>query len=269
MKKYIAVVLALVFALTFVSCSREENIPPEKNISESASESSEQSEESVAEEPEQNEEIEEPVSEEEPQIKPLPEIEGEPLSEEEIDFFNELFYPMLTDEETGEFMTNPWSHFFMSYYDNVKELDFKEFLRYFPNDGSEVDEEEFRKLRKVEAWGFDNCKTLEDMPVPVHSISKKEVDAVLMEYAGITSDELDTSAVAYLEEYDCYYNSTSDWGPGMFICSEGERIGNIIYLYGESSLMFYKKPEKGTDMLVLTEEEGSYKIVSHQHYKNS
>ena len=55
----------------------------------------------------------------------------------------------------------------------------------------------------------------------------------------------------------------------MFICSEGERIGNIIYLYGESSLMFYKKPEKGTDMLVLTEEEGSYKIVSHQHYKNS
>ena len=33
--------------------------------------------------------------------------------------------------------------------------------------------------------------------------------------------------------------------------------------------MFYKKPEKGTDMLVLTEEEGSYKIVSHQHYKNS
>ena len=107
------------------------------------------------------------------------------------------------------------------------------------------------------------------MPVPVHSISKKEVDAVLMEYAGITSDELDTSAVAYLEEYDCYYNSTSDWGSGMFICSEGERIGNIIYLYGESSLMFYKKPEKGTDMLVLTEEEGSYKIVSHQHYKNS
>ena len=49
MKKYIAVVLALVFALTFVSCSREENIPPEKKISESASESSEQIEESVAE----------------------------------------------------------------------------------------------------------------------------------------------------------------------------------------------------------------------------
>ena len=106
------------------------------------------------------------------------------------------------------------------------------------------------------------------MVVPVHSISKKEVDAVLMEYAGITSDDLDTSAVAYLEEYDCYYTSTSDFAWGMFICSGGERIGNTIYLYGESELSFYSD-EETTDMLVLIEEEGSYKIVSHQHYKNS
>ena len=85
-----------------------------------------------------------------------------------------------------------------------------------------------------------------------------------MEYAGITSDDLDTSAVAYLEEYDCYYTSTSDFAWGMFICSEGERIGNTIYLYGESELSFYN--DSGS-MLVLVEEEGKYKVLSHQHYK--
>lgn len=266
MKKYIAVVLALVFVLTFVSCSRSEDVPPEEKISEPASENSEQSEESVTEKSEQNEEIEEPVSEEKPQIKPLPEIEGEPLSEEEIEFFNDLLNPIVDNK--GNMEQNPWGDFFMSYYDNVREINFPSFIAYFPSDGSKVDEEEFQKLRKVEAWGFENCKTLEDMVVPVHSISKKEVDAVLMEYAGITSDDLDTSAVAYLEEYDCYYTSTSDFAWGMFICSEGERIGNTIYLYGESELSFYSD-EETTDMLVLIEEEGSYKIVSHQHYKNS
>ena len=266
MKKYIAVVLALVFVLTFVSCSRSEDVPPEEKISEPASENSEQSEESVTEKSEQNEEIEEPVSEEKPQIKPLPEIEGEPLSEEEIEFFNDLLNPIVDNK--GNMEQNPWGDFFMSYYDNVREINFPSFIAYFPSDGSKVDEEEFQKLRKVEAWGFENCKTLEDMVVPVHSISKKEVDAVLMEYAGITSDDLDTSAVAYLEEYDCYYTSTSDFAWGMFICSGGERIGNTIYLYGESELSFYSD-EETTDMLVLIEEEGSYKIVSHQHYKNS
>ena len=266
MKKYIAVVLALVFVLTFVSCSRSEDVPPEEKISEPASENSEQSEESVTEEPEQNEEIEEPVSEEKPQIKPLPEIEGEPLSEEEIEFFNDMINPITVSK--GNMEQNPWGDFFMSYYDNVREINFPSFIAYFPSDGSKVDEEEFQKLRKVEAWGFENCKTLEDMVVPVHSISKKEVDAVLTEYAGITSDDLDTSAVAYLEEYDCYYTSTSDFAWGMFICSEGERIGNTIYLYGESELSFYSD-EGTTDMLVLQEDEGTYKIISHQRYKNS
>ena len=89
-----------------------------------------------------------------------------------------------------------------------------------------------------------------------------------MEYAGITSDDLDTSEIAYLEEYDCYYTSTSDFAWGMFICSEGERIGNTIYLYGKSELSFYSESEETTDMLVLTEEEGKYKVVSHQHFLN-
>lgn len=247
MKKLMIFVFALILVLCFAACSAPEELQQEQeeNISEPVSENSEQSEESS-----------EPVLEEEP----LPEIDGEPISDEEIEFFNEMFLPYSMDEN-GSYVTNPWSHFFMSYYDEVWEMNFPMFIYYFPSDGREVDEKEFQKLCKVEAWEFDSCETLDDMPVPVRSISKKEVDAVLKEYTGIvTSDDLDTSAVAYLEEYDCYYNSTSDYGPGSFNCTGGERIGNTLYLYEES--------EKGTDMLVLLEEEDSYKVISHQHFAN-
>ena len=257
MKSILAIFLALIFIIVFGGC----NVQEEPVLSES-----EVSEEPASLEAEVLEEISEEPQEEE--LKTLPEIDGEPLSEEEIEFFNDMFYPLLNDI-TEDFETNPWSHFFMSYYDEVWEINFPMFIYYFPSEDRKVDEEEFQKLREVEAWKFDNCKTLDDMPVPVHPISKKEVDAVLKEYTGIiTSDDLDTSAIAYLEEYDCYYNSTSDWGPGMFICSGGERIGNTIYLYGESSFSFYSESEETIDMLVLIEEEGEYKIVSHQHFKN-
>ena len=251
MKKLVALLSVLIFVFAFAACSEQEKIQEEENVSEPVSEISEPSEESP-----------EPVPEEEPEIEPLPEIEGEPLSEEEIEFFNEMLNPITVSK--GNMEKNPWGDFFMSYYDNVREINFPSFIAYFPSDGSKVEEEEFQKLREVEAWGFDNCETLEEMPVPVHSISKKEVDAVLMEYAGITSDDLDTSEIAYLEEYDCYYTSTSDFAWGMFICSEGERVENTIYLYGESELSFYN--DSGS-MLVLVEEEGKYKVLSHQHYK--
>lgn len=255
MKKSVLIVLAFVFALSLAACGMDEDFSQNENPTEEVTENLQQSEE-----------ISEPEQEEPHETKTLPKIGGEPLTEEEVEFFNEMINP-ITDSK-GNMEQNPWGHFFQSYFDDVREIDFRMFIWYFQSDGSRVDEEEFQKLREVEAWKFDNCETLEDMPVPVHSISKKEVDAVLTEYAGITSDDLDTSEVAYLEEYDCYYTSTSDWSWGMFICSDGERVGNTIYLCGESILSFYDNSEKDTDMLVLIEEEGSYKIVSHQHFEN-
>lgn len=249
MRKMMAFLLLLVFVLSFAACGEGEEAFSDKDISEPIAENSHQSVENP-----------ESVQEEPPKKESLPEIDGEPLSAEEIEFFNEMFFPYSMDEN-GSYVTNPWSHFFTSYYDEVWEISFPMFIYYFPSDGREVDEKEFQALRKVEAWEFDNCETLEDMPVPVRSISKKDVDAVLKEYTGIiTSDDLDTSAVAYLKEYDCYYNSTSDYGPGTFNCTGGERIGNTLYLYEET--------EQGTDMLVLIEEENSYKVVCHQHFVN-
>ncbi len=250
MKKFMVFVLALIFILCFASCNEPEKLPnePEENISEPVTESLPQSEEQP-----------ETVPEELPEEESIPEIDGKPISEEEIDFFNKLFEVMILDEK-GNYETNPWSCFFTSYYHEIVEMNFYEFMYYFPGDGIVTDEEEFEALKQTEAWPFGMDAVLERMPVPVHKYPAEKVNAVLEEYAGIAADDLDVSTVPYLEEYDCYYGFSSDYGPGMFICTGGERIGNTVYLYEES--------EQGTDMLVLIEDDNSYKVVSHQHFAN-
>lgn len=80
---------------------------------------------------------------------------------------------------------------------------------------------------------------------------------VLKENAGITTADLDTSDVAYLANYDAFYNYTSDFGPGMFTCTRGEVDGDIVRLYEEF--------ETGTDMLTLKKVGNNYQIVAHQH----
>ncbi|MBR5310039.1 MAG: hypothetical protein IKU42_02810 [Oscillospiraceae bacterium] len=173
------------------------------------------------------------------------------LSSEEIEFFNEMFYPQYFDEETNSYKTNLINGFFLSYYDDVRNMNFSEFLKYFPAE-EVTDEKEFEALIKVEVWGFNNVKTLENMPVPVRRISAEKVDEVLKEYAEIKAKDLDTSAVPYLKKYKAYYNSTSDYGPGMFICISGEKEGDMIYLYSENA------------KLTLIEKDGKYKIIAHQ-----
>lgn len=143
-----------------------------------------------------------------------------------------------------------------SYYDDVTELNFEEFMRYFPGDGSQVTDAEFEALRKVDGWPFDWEESLEKMSVPVHKYPKRLVDLILGEYAGISTAGLNTKDVAYLPEYDAYYNYTSDFGPGMFVCTRGEKDGDLIRLYSEVG---------GSKLLTLRQVNGkTYQIVSHQ-----
>ena len=131
-------------------------------------------------------------------------------------------------------------------------------MRYFPGDGSKTGETEFQALRKEENWPFSEVESLDDMPVPVHKYPRRQVDLILKEYAGITTEDLDTSAVAYLSEYDAYYNYTSDFGPGMFNCTWGYREGDLLWLYNEES-------PSGTDVLTLRKVgDKTYHVVSHQ-----
>lgn len=183
---------------------------------------------------------------------------AELLSDQEVAWFNEYLEPIVLDEQENPIGVNPVSCFLTSYYDDVTQLDFEEFMRYFPGDGSKTGETEFQALRKVENWPFSEVESLDDMPVPVHKYPRRQVDLILKEYAGITTEDLDTSAVAYLSEYDAYYNYTSDFGPGMFNCTWGYREGDLLWLYNEES-------PSGTDVLTLRKVgDKTYHVVSHQ-----
>ena len=180
---------------------------------------------------------------------------AEPLTAEEVAWLNDWFEPIVQDKQGNDIGVNPRCCFLTSYYDDVTELNFEEFMRYFPGDGSRTSEAEFEALREVDGWPFGWVESLEKMPVPVHKYPKRLVDLILGEYAGISTADLNTKAVAYLPEYDAYYNYTSDFGPGMFVCTRGERDGDIIRLYSVN----------GTDLLTLRQvDDTSYQIVSLQ-----
>ena len=184
------------------------------------------------------------------------EVSGVPLTADQIERANEALASVIRDKQDNIIGVNPISCFFTSLYDDVRELDFEEFLRYCPGDGSQETSAEFEALKSVDVWPFDWGETPEKMPVPIHKYPAKYIDSILNEYAGITTKDLDTSRVAYLEEYDAYYNYTSDFGPGMFTCTRGVIDGDIVTLYNES-------PSR-TTILKLKNSGAGYKISSFQ-----
>ena len=76
---------------------------------------------------------------------------GTPLTQEEIDRVNAGFSPQ-EEREDGTYATAV-SGFFTSYYDRPEDLNFQEFLRYFPGDGTlgEADAQEFAALAALPA----------------------------------------------------------------------------------------------------------------------
>lgn len=164
-----------------------------------------------------------------PPTSPSPAAETRPLTQEEIDRVNEAFSPLA--EQDGVAYATPVSGFFTSYYDNVKDLSFSDFLYYFPDDGlvEEDDQAEFDALAALPDFPFaEEAANLgwtspSDLPVPIHRILRSSVDETLERYAGIMSADLtSTDGPLYLAEYDAWYTFTSDFGPGTFVCAGGE-----------------------------------------------
>ena len=143
----------------------------------------------------------------------------------QIDAVNAVFadYELSTDDTLGHFAVNG---FFTSTYDDVRELNLKEFLTYFGECGEEdISEEEFAQLK--DKWADFKAERLEDFPLPIHRYPASAVEAVLQRFAGIGLADLKDiqepfSGYTYLESTDAFYNTTSDYAPGYFICTGGE-----------------------------------------------
>ena len=182
------------------------------------------------------------------------------LTEEEIVQVNEAFAPFLNNGEGG-MTVNPLSCFFTSYYGQPEALALEEFLWNFPSDETVTDAAEFEMLKAHESWPFGVDMTLEQMPVPIHKYPTTAVNEVLEQYAGISVTDLtgweERSDLLYLEEYDAYYNFTSDFGVGTFTCVQGEKLGDTVVLYSNGSV------------LTLYQADGSYLIRSYLPMQSS
>ena len=153
------------------------------------------------------------------------------LTQEELAAYNAVMDPAVRDEsgDIVDFHIQPFSYFFSSYYKNVRNLNFEEFIRYFPDSG-QATEAEFEALKKLDDWPFKQVERMENMPVPIHRHTVSSINEVLTRWGGITTSNLDTSGVCYLEEYDAYYTFTSDFNMFYFIAESGEQVGNYVYL---------------------------------------
>ncbi len=170
----------------------------------------------------------------------VPGLSGTPLTAEEIAQVNAAFAPFVYDDAGAPVAINPASCFFTSYYETVDELNFEEFLRYFPDHEFGVSDQEFEALK---AAGAEECDydSKQEMPTPILRYPRATVDALLQKYAGITTADLDTSQVDYLEDYDAFYNYTSDLGPGSFHCLAGALDGDTVQLVSPHSILTLEK----------------------------
>ncbi|MEA4896451.1 MAG: M56 family metallopeptidase [Oscillospiraceae bacterium] len=166
-----------------------------------------------------------------------------PLTADEVETYNKVFEPLLYDGHGNPISVNPISQFLTSYYDRPEDINLAELLRYFPSDGDVTDKAEFESLKVAENWPFGTDVTLGDMPVPVHKFFADTVNKALKQYMGITRDDLSGAGMdelVYLKDYDAYYNFTSDAGFGSFVCTSGEKQGDIVSLFGEISTLTLK-----------------------------
>ena len=184
---------------------------------------------------------------------------GTPLTADELFAWREELASSNTEGDT----TRPTlvSCFFTSFYDDPRDLDLVEFLAYCPLGEPVEDEAEFDALNldwEIEG-GVRQRMTLDQMPSPTWRYRAARIDEALMQYAGITLDDMSTdwrATALYVPEYDAFYNFTSDFGPGVFQPDYGERSGNTVTLYCRSG--------EGTRVLTLRYmPDGGYHILSH------
>ena len=187
-------------------------------------------------------------------------IDGVPdgeISDDMIYYFNKAFGSEVQVSQ-GHVTSTEISCFFTSFYDDPREIDICEFLKYCPIGEIVEDEEEYQKVRAASDAGF-LTDTLDEMRIPVRRYRREDVDALLSKYADITAADLagrgmDSDMLIYVESTDSFYNFTSDFGPGTFEAEKGEKEGSVYYLRNkENNCLTVRRTDEGLKILSFTE----------------
>ena len=97
----------------------------------------------------------------------------------------------------------------------------------------------------------------------IHRHTVSSINEVLTRWGGITTEDLNTTEICYLKEYDAYYTYTSDFNMFYFTAESGEQVGDYVYLYepvGNGGIAVLT--------LHLTAGTDEWQVVSHQRFDN-
>ena len=154
------------------------------------------------------------------------------LTDEEVNQIKKVFVEKFPGSEFDG-IVNITSNFFKAgSYNDPKEMDLDSFIKYFPSKVLEENSDEFKttleKLKKLDSFSeFELSAKL----MPLVEIDKNLVDATLIKYAGIVSDDVKSKGMClYLKEKNAYYTFVSDVSIGTFYPTEGEIKGNDLVL---------------------------------------
>lgn len=177
---------------------------------------------------------------------------GEPITAEELALWAERLTPESYNEETGEWAVSPINGFFLSDWTVPRELDFAQFVAYFPISTELSDDADAAEREAVHVAYFEKYGEAFTGGVPTHAIRLADINAILTQYAGITVEDLSADwrdEVLYIPEYDTVYTFTSDYGPGFFTPVAGIRDGGIVTLYSEDHVLTIEETNVGWRLL--------------------
>lgn len=154
------------------------------------------------------------------------EAEGTSLTEEELAWFNEVFFNQELYHMPNQFLT--------CLYDRPEDIDLYEI---FYNYSEEISEAELTQLAGLGMeLEFDECK-----------VSATYIDEVMTRYAGVTLEQIgeeEISHYVYLPDYDAYYHTVSDTNYCQFTMESGQRLADgtvrLQYLDREVTLIPYE-----------------------------
>lgn len=159
------------------------------------------------------------------------------LTDEEVNQIKKVFVEKFPGSED---IINITSNFYKAgNYNNPKEIDLDRFIKYFPGKALVENSDEFKttleKLKKLDIFSeFESSSKL----MPLVEVDKNLVDATLIKYAGIKSDDVKSKdKCLYLKENNAYYTFVSDVSIGTFVPIEGEIKGNDLILKSDSATL--------------------------------
>lgn len=154
------------------------------------------------------------------------------LTDEEVKQIKKVFVEKFPGSEFDGIINITSNFFKAGSYNDPKEIDLDGFIKYFPSKNYEENSDEHKaiieKLKKLDNFSeFELSSKL----MPLVEIDKNLVDATLIKYAGIKSDDVKSKdKCLYLKEKNAYYTFVSDVSIGTFYPNEGEIKGNDLVL---------------------------------------